>query len=35
VLKSAGRMVGVDQERVIRSAEESIKGVLTRTAQRH
>jgi 5-methylthioadenosine/S-adenosylhomocysteine deaminase len=35
VLKSAGRMMAVDQERVMRSAEDSIKGVLVRTAQRH
>jgi hypothetical protein len=33
VLKHAGRMVGIDQERVIRGAEDSIKGVLARTAQ--
>jgi cytosine/adenosine deaminase-related metal-dependent hydrolase len=33
VLKRAGRMVAVDQERVIRSAEDSIQGVLARTAQ--
>ena len=35
VLKYAGRMVAVDQERVIRSAADSIKDVLARTAQRH
>ena len=34
VLKHAGRMVAVDQERVIRSAADSIKGVLARMAQR-
>ena len=33
VLKRGGRMMAVDEERLIRDAEDSIKGVLARTAR--